>query len=387
MKYLRSTGAAALLLAVFISGCGSKKEDRQPVTPPTKEPVVTETPTPSEAVKPTETVKPTKEPEEEIKVTLSNSQELTADYTTMKDLPVEKGTYIAVVAKGIDSSYWNNVKKGAEAAIKKLNEELGYTGNDKVRITFEGPANNSDIDSQINIIDAVLADNPTVLCLSAIDMQSCNAQLETAQENGIPVVIIDSGVENNLIASACATNNYNAGAEAAKKMSEAIGNIGEVAVMAHQATAQSSIDRVKGFTEEMMNHHPDIKIIETSYESEDKTVKEIVSGVLKDHPDLSGYFGTNENMAVGVMDAMQETENDKVKLIGFDSGETQQKAVKDGKEYGMICQNPYGMGYASMVAAARLASHLPVDTYISSGYQWIDNKNITLPENRQYLYK
>ena len=116
MKYLRSTGAAALLLAVFISGCGSKKEDRQPVTPPTKEPVVTETPTPSEAVKSTETVKPTKEPEEEIKVTLSNSQELTADYTTMKDLPVEKGTYIAVVAKGIDSSYWNNVKKGAEAA-------------------------------------------------------------------------------------------------------------------------------------------------------------------------------------------------------------------------------------------------------------------------------
>ena len=298
-----------------------------------------------------------------------------------------QGTYIAVVAKGLNSSYWNNVKKGSEMAIKKLNEELGYTGNDKVRLTFEGPANNSDVDSQINIIDAVLADNPTILCLSAVDMQSCNAQLETAQENGIPVVIIDSGVENNLIAAACATNNYNAGVEAAKKMSDVVGNSGEVAVMAHQATAQSSIDRVKGFTEEMTNNHPDIKIVETSYESEDKTVKEIVSKVLMDHPELSGYFGTNENMAVGVMDAMEEADNDKVKLIGFDSGEAQQEAVKNGKEYGMICQNPYGMGFASMVAAARLAAHLPVDTYISSGFQWIDKNSIGLPDNRQYLYK
>lgn len=386
MKYLRITGAA-LLLAILISGCGNKEEDGQSAVPPDNKPTATAEPTPTDAVKPTGTVTPTEAPEEEIEVTLSNSQDLTADYTTMKDLPVEKGTYIAVVAKGLNSSYWDSVKKGSEIAIKELNQELGYTGNDKVRITFEGPSNNSDVDAQINILDAVLADNPSVLCLSAVDMQSCSAQLETAQENGIPVVIIDSGVENNLIAAACATNNYSAGAEAAKKMSEAIDDSGEVAVMAHQETAQSSIDRVKGFTEEIANNHPGIQIVETSYEDEKKSVKEMAIESFKDHPELSGYFGTNEKMAVGVIDAMGEAKNDTVKVIGFDSGEVQQKAIKDGKEYGMISQNPYGMGYASMVTAARLAAHLPVDTYISSGYQWIDQSSISLPENHQYLYK
>ena len=30
-------------------------------------------------------------------------------------------------------------------------------------------------------------------CLSAIDMDSCQAQLEAAEENGIPVIVLDSG--------------------------------------------------------------------------------------------------------------------------------------------------------------------------------------------------
>ena len=377
-----------LLMVICISGCGNRDKTQaetlnEPVATVTPAPTETDTPTPTETDTPTPV--PTKEAD--IEVTLSNSQELTADYTTMKDIPVERGTYIAVVAKGLDSTYWTNVKKGAQRAIKALNEELGYTGADKVRITFEGPGSNSDVDAQINTIDAVLAENPSVLCLSAIDMQSCDAQLETAAENGIPVVIIDSGVQNDLISAACATNNYTAGEEAARKMSEAISDSGEIAIMAHQQSAQSSMDRVAGFTDEIQKNHPNITIVDTSYENEEKTVDEMVSEVLEGHPKLSGYFCTNEGMTNRTLEALQTKEDTKIQLIGFDSGQNQIDAVTAGKEYGMICQNPYGMGYASMVAAARLAAHLPVDPYISSGYQWIDKSNIDLPENQQYLYK
>lgn len=384
MKRIWITGLSLLLLASVFSGCGkADKVQAQAATSSNVEPTVEATPVPTATSTPTPT--PTKEAE--IDITLSNSQELTADYTTMKDIPVEPGTYIAVVAKGMDSSYWTNVKKGAQAAVKSLNEALGYTGNDKVRITFEGPSDNSDVDAQINTIDAVLAENPTVLCLSAIDMQSCDAQLETAAENGIPVVIIDSGVQNDLISVACATNNFTAGAEAARKLSEAIGDSGKIAIMSHQKTAQSSIDRVAGFTEEITNYHPNITIVDVSYENEEKTVEELVAEVLATHPDLSGYFCTNESMSNKTLDVLKTIENTTVQLVGFDSGEVQQEAVKEGREYGMICQNPYGMGYASMVAAARLAAHLPVDNYISSGYQWIDKSNIDLDENQQYLFK
>lgn len=377
-------GLAAVMIFGSLSACGKPESvmaDANGI--PTAEPTAQETQTPTPEA--TDTPEPTKA-EEKIEVTLSNSQELTADYTTMQNIKVEPGTYIAVVAKGLDSTYWKAVKKGAQTAVKELNAVLGYTGSDKVRMTFEGPGDNADVDTQINTIDAVLAENPTVLCLSAIDMQSCDAQLETAAENGIPVVVIDSGVQNNLVSVACATNNYTAGAEAARKLSEAVGGSGAVAVMAHQQTAQSSIDRVAGFVDEITKNHPNVKIVETNYENEDQSVEEMVSATLEKHPDLAGFFSTNEGMSNRTLSALADIENDKVKVVGFDAGETQQKAVREGAEYGMISQNPYGMGYASMVAAARLAAHLPVDNYISSGYQWIDSGNIDLPENQKYLY-
>ena len=70
-------------------------------------------------------------------------------------------------------------------------------------------------------MDAVLSENPQVLCLAAIDMGSCEAQLETAEENGIPVIILDSGVmTDELVYTVCKTDNREAGAEAARRLSQ-----------------------------------------------------------------------------------------------------------------------------------------------------------------------
>ena len=87
--------------------------------------------------------------------------------------------------------------------------DRGYTEEkDKIRCTFEGPKAETGVDEQVNILDAVLAENPDVLCLAAVDMDSCTAQLEAAEENGIPVIILDSGVNSDdLIYSVCATDN------------------------------------------------------------------------------------------------------------------------------------------------------------------------------------
>ena len=45
-------------------------------------------------------------------------------------------------------------------------------------MTFEGPENESDTNSQINIIDSVISENPDALILDIIDQQSGQAQME-----------------------------------------------------------------------------------------------------------------------------------------------------------------------------------------------------------------
>lgn len=81
---------------------------------------------------------------------------------------------------------WDKVKEGWQAADQGCERAYGFKKDDQITMTFEGPDNEEDVESQINTLDAVIAENPSVVCLSAGDMESCQAQLEAAKENGIP---------------------------------------------------------------------------------------------------------------------------------------------------------------------------------------------------------
>lgn len=98
--------------------------------------------------------------------------------------------------------FWDKVKEGMEAAVKDVNEAYGFKKDKQITMTFEGPDNEEDVESQINTLDAVIAENPSVVCLSAGDMDSCQAQLEAAKENGIPVIAFDSNVSDTKLVRA-----------------------------------------------------------------------------------------------------------------------------------------------------------------------------------------
>lgn len=325
---------------------------------------------------------------EDLTMTVLKDQAGTIDYTSLEELNPEPGSRIAVVIKNKKSAYWSVVKEGMDAAVKDLNEKMGYKGSDKITLSFDGPTDEADVDSQINIIDAVLAENPSVLCLAAIDMESCTAQLETASDNSIPVVILDSGVESELVDAVCATDNYAAGAEAARRLAESIEGKGQIAVLSHVETSETSMKRIAGFTEELQKNYTEIEIVNVSYENEDSSLSEMAEAVLKLYPDLKGYFCTNGEAAEAVLSVTADSDKD-IAVVGFDAGKAQQTAVKEGEEVGMIVQNPYGMGYATVIAGVRADpdQYLGNDKFINTGYQWIDSTNLELKQYANYLYE
>lgn len=380
-----------MLAAGIISGCGSKEKPKsdktQNHTEKQKEQSNTTNTEKSEGEK-----EPSKEPQEEknmaddLTMQVLKNHAGTKDYTSLEELNPEPGSHIAVVVKNTKSSFWNSVKKGMDQAVKDLNQKMGYKGEDKIKISFEGPTEETDVESQINIIDAVLSENPSVLCLAAIDMESCQAQLEAAAENDIPVVVLDSGVQSDLVNSVCATDNYTLGTEAAKKLAEVIGGQGQIAVMTHVAASQTSRDRETGFMETITNNYPEIEIVNISHENPETSMTEMAEAVLKLYPDVKGYFGTNEHAANAVLDAVS-TSGREIVVLGIDAGKKQIDAVKKGTEIGTFVQNSYGMGYATIVAAMRADLELENDAFINCGYQWIDGSNIELPEYANYLYE
>ena len=335
---------------------------------------MTLTPTPSE-----------EQGDQRMQVSLPQKEGMQADYTSVEGIQLEAGSCLAVVAKDLSTGYWKAVKNGAQQALDDLNAALNYTGNDKITMTFEGTSDPTDAEDQSNTIDVVISENPAALCLGIIDMQTCKTQLEMAAESGIPVIIVDSGVDSDLFEAFCGIDNRAAGAEAAKKLCEAIGDTGQVAVASHQSTTQTSVERVEGFTNEITQNHPGVTIVQTCYSYGEEDLETSLGNMFQQYPQLEGIFCTNQEVSDLALSILDDQENP-VKMVGFDYSEAQQTAIESGLEYGTISQNPYSLGYAMIVAAARAAAGMPVDSFVDAGYLWMDQSNIAAEDLELYRY-
>jgi ribose transport system substrate-binding protein len=287
--------------------------------------------------------------------------------------------YIPVISKGFQHQFWQAVKLGSQNAAKDLN----------VDITFEGPETEAQVDKQVEMFQTALDKKPAAICLAAVDSKAFIPLLEKAKAAGIPVVGFDSGVDSDIPVSTASTDNIAAAAAAADHMAQLIGGSGEVAVIAHDQTSRTGIDRVKGFTDQIKAKYPNITIVDTQYGGGDHAKStDIARAVIQAHPNLKGYFGANEGSIIGVLHAAKELNigGDKLVIIGYDSGKEQKDAIKSGLEAGAITQDPIGIGYKCVDTALKASKGQTVPKNIDTGFKWYDKTNIDDPAVAAVLY-
>ena len=284
--------------------------------------------------------------------------------------------YVPLISKGFQHQFWQAVKSGAEQAGKDLD----------VRVTFEGPETEAMVDKQIDMLAAALAKNPKAIGLAALDSKAAIPLLKKAQAAKIPVVAFDSGVDSDIPVTTATTDNKAAAALAADKMAELIGDAGEVALVVHDQTSRTGVDRRDGFVERMKAAHPKIKIVSVQYGAGDHLKStEIAKSILQAYPNLKGMFGANEGSVLGVVNALRETKR-KVVVIGYDSGKQQKDAIKEGLIAGSITQNPVGIGYKTVEAAVKALKGEKLPKVIDTGFYWYDKSNIADPKIAAVLY-
>jgi ribose transport system substrate-binding protein len=296
------------------------------------------------------------------------------------DAPAEsEKPYIAVISKGFQHQFWQAVESGAEKAAEDYN----------VTVTFEGPETEAMVDKQVEMVQAALDKNPAALCLAALDTQALLPQLERAQEEGIPVIGFDSGVDSDIPLSTAATDNLAAAAVAADKMAELIGGSGQVAVIVHDQTSRTGIDRRDGFVNQMEAEYPDIEIVDIQYGGGDHLKStDLAKAIIQAHPDLNGFFGANEGSIIGVLNAVSEMGKEgEIVVIGYDSGQQQMDAIRAGTEAGAITQDPIGIGYKCVEAAVKALNGETLPKEIDTGFHWFDASNIDDDTIAPLLYK
>ncbi|TXT38369.1 MAG: ribose transport system substrate-binding protein [Comamonadaceae bacterium] len=284
--------------------------------------------------------------------------------------------YIPLISKGFQHQFWQAVKQGADQAAK----------DNKVKVTFEGPETEQQVDKQIDMLSAALSKKPAAIGFAALDSKASIPLLKKAQAAKIPVIAFDSGVDSDIPLTTATTNNVAAAALAADKMAEKIGGSGEVAVIAHDQTSTTGIGRRDGFLNQIKAKYPNIKVVDVQYGGDQLKSAEIAKTLVQAHPQLKGIFGTNEPGAIGAGKGIKEAKKSGIVIIGFDSGKAQKDMINDGTIAGSITQNPVGIGYKTVEAAVKALKGEKLPKIIDTGFYYYDKTNMKDAKIAAVLY-
>lgn len=210
----------------------------------------------------------------------------------------------------------------------------------------------SDVNNQSKQVDNFIAQEVTAIVLNPANRISIGPAIKRANEAGIPVFTCDlqCAAEDIEVIAHIGTDNYSGGRLAGKAMIEALGEAGGEVLVLHFKQANSCVERVNGFNDEINEYNEDRE------EGKIKVVSELEGGASRDvslkatqdalqqHQNLSGIFAINDPSALGAVTALEQAEKtDQIKVIGFDGQIEGKEAIRDGKIYADPIQFPRKM--------------------------------------------
>ncbi|WP_105432767.1 ABC transporter substrate-binding protein [Neorhizobium sp. T6_25] len=289
---------------------------------------------------------------------------------------------IAVIVKTVNSTFWQNVQKGADAAIK--------AGGGSNTMTFQGPAAESAIADQVNMVENAVNRKVSGIVLAPSDPDALVPAVKKAWEARIPVIIVDSLLakgSEQYYQSFLATDNKKAGELAAKALIDKVGKEGKIAVMSYVAGAGSEIGRVGGFTD-YIKANSKLTIVGPFYsQSQMATALNQTTDVLAANSDLKGIFGANEPTAIGMGRALKQSgKAGKVVAIGFDGNQDLQEFVKDGTLSAIAVQGSFQMGELGVKTVLQSINKEKVEKFVDTGVVVVTKDNIDKPEAKNVLY-
>jgi ribose transport system substrate-binding protein len=274
---------------------------------------------------------------------------------------------IALVTKAMDSEFWLMVAEGARA---------GAAERPGVKLTIVAPDREINVDQQVSILEDQVRRGVKALVVSPAGSAQVMSALELAAARGIPVVLIDTDAPFAKKVSYIGTDNRRGGQLAAKCLVDRLAGRGEVALISGVPGNESQDARAQGFIDAVAQV-PGMKLVARQPANSERSLGlTVMENVLTAHPEVKGVFATNDQMALGAMEALDARGlRGKVAIVGFDATKEAVQATVDGKLAGSVAQNPRAMGQKGVEAALSALDGRPVDKRIDTGTELVTREN------------
>jgi len=267
---------------------------------------------------------------------------------------------------------------GVQEAAKQLGATVDVQGPDQFDATLQTP-----------IVNAVTAQKPDAVLIAPNDAKAMIAPLTQMKAAGIKIILVDTTLDEKGIAeSEIASDNREGGKAAADALAKLIGESGDVMVINVKPGISTTDLRAQGF-EEGIKQHSGVKYIGQQYSQNDPVrAASIATATLAKSPNLKGIFGTNLFSAEGAANGLRSSgKQGQVKIVGFDAGPAQVKALTDGVVQALVMQKPAEIGRIGVEQAVKALKGESVTKEIPTGFVVANQENMSDPEVSKWFYK
>ncbi len=206
---------------------------------------------------------------------------------------------VMVIPKGTTHQFWETIHAGA----KKAADALG-----NVEVIWLGPQKEDDRTLQIQLVQNAIAKGVDGIVLAPLDSKALVKPVEEAIDKGIPVVIIDSGLDSSRVVSYVATDNYHGGVLAARRLGELLHGEGKLILLRYAVGSESTEQRERGFTDTIAKEFPKLTYLsqdEYAGPTSDSAQQKAQNLVTRYRGQVDGIFCPNESSTTGMLRALE----------------------------------------------------------------------------------
>jgi ribose transport system substrate-binding protein len=283
-----------------------------------------------------------------------------------------------LVTTNVNLPYWQE----AQAGLTDVGKLMG------VKVEITGPASFSP-NEELTAFQQAVGQHPSGILVSVSNPQLFKDAIDSAVQQGIPVVCVDADAPDSKRVLFIGTDNFRAGQESGKRMADMLKGQGNIVIVT--LNGQLNVEeRVRGVNE-VLKKYPGIKVLQTIDDKGDaQTAYDAVSTLLKGKEKVDGIIGLEALGGTGAADVLNRLDmTGKVKIVAFDKDPETLDWIKRGAITATVVQKPYIMSFYGARFADDLHHNVvhefkdwrsaptgPMPTWVDTGTAVIDSNNL-----------
>ena len=258
-------------------------------------------------------------------------------------------TKIVMAISTLNNPFFVELRDGAQAAAKTAGVQLNIVD-----------AQN-DSATQANQLATAAAGATKAVIVNPVDSDAAASAVKALTKANIPVIAVDRTVNGAELTSLVASDNVAGGRQAADELAKSMGEKGSVIALQGVSGTSASRDRGARF-EEGMKAYPNITVVAKQTANFDRAAAlDVTTNLMQAHPDVTGLFAENDEMALGAVQALGARAGTDVMVVGFDGTSDGLAAIQKGTMVATIAQQPAELGKLAVELAVKAIKGTKID--------------------------